>query len=239
MISSIYSKTLPGNHIMLKSITIAIILFFTLSSFAYCQNIPGYTEAKQGNAAAQSNVGKYYLDHYQTEGNMTKAHYWLDLAIAQGNATAMRHKGLTYYWPRGAEQDNKKAIQWFKKSSALGDGTSAFLLSWIYRTGDGVEQNSTEAQKWLDLAIQNGDSEVWFNMAKLYYDDAEHDGIDQNFDLAFDWFSKAADQDHAAAQFALFRMYTFAEGRHQDRSGRTESRRFRQSSSGPTRLRPP
>lgn len=216
MISFIYSKILHGNHTMLKSITVASVFILTLSSFAYCQNIPEYTDAEQGNAAAQSSIGKYYLDHYQTEGNLQKAHHWLDLAIAQGNASAMRHKGLTYYWPRGVEQDNKKAIQWFKKSSALGDGTSAFLLSWIYRTGEGVEKNSTEAQKRLDIAIQNGDSEVWFNVAKLYYDNAEHDGIDQNFDMAFDWFLKSADQGHAAAQFALSRMYTYAEGRHQD-----------------------
>ncbi len=134
----------------------------------------------------------------------------------QENGTAMRHKGLTHYWPEGAAQNIKEAIQYFKKSSALGDGTAAFILSWIYRNGEGVDKNTTEAQKWFDLAVQNGDPEVWFNIAKLYYDNAEHDGVERDFKQAFAWFLKAAKQDHATAQFALSRMYTFAEGRPQD-----------------------
>ena len=61
----------------------------------------------------------------------------------------------------------------------------------------------------LTRQAQNGDTEAQVDLAYEYYEQGNHA-------KAFEWFTKAANQGYADAQFNMGVMYEFGKGVHQD-----------------------
>jgi hypothetical protein len=77
-----------------------------------------------------------------------------------------------------------------------------------------ANQQKTALKIWSPLADQ-GNADAQFSMGVLYYSGGE---IEQNLELAVEWFRKAANQEHAGAQFNLGNEYKRGEVLAQDDS---------------------
>ena len=73
--------------------------------------------AERGDAQAQFELGKYYLE---VLCNYPKAFEWLKKSAEQGNAQGQYGLGMCYYDGPGVEQNNFEAIKWLKKSAEQG-----------------------------------------------------------------------------------------------------------------------
>ncbi|HCT5132665.1 TPA: sel1 repeat family protein [Aeromonas hydrophila] len=64
--------------------------------------------AKQGNAAAQNNLGWMYQHN---EGNIHEAHVWYRRSAEQGYSHAQNNIGAIYQNGLGVEQDDSEAVR--------------------------------------------------------------------------------------------------------------------------------
>ena len=91
--------------------------------------------AKQGNAAAQTQLGTMYetgirgvLQDYK------KAVYWYNKAANQGYAKAQYNLGVMYARGRGVLQDYKKAVYWYNKAANQGYAAALHVLRQLRQT---------------------------------------------------------------------------------------------------------
>ena len=80
--------------------------------------------AKQGNAAAQYNLGKMYEYGEGVFKDSRQAVRWYRKAAEQGYSTAQNHLGWMYQNGRGVPQNNAEALKWYRKA-AEGDYSAA------------------------------------------------------------------------------------------------------------------
>ena len=75
----------------------------------------------------------------------------------------------------------------------------------------GCEAGPSRAQL---KAAKQGNAEAQYNVGKIYADGATADGarVEQDFAKALKWYTQAADQGHALAQFYLGMMYERGDG---------------------------
>ena len=74
-----------------------------------------------------------------------------------------------------------------------------------------VQAQAPEISKVENLKIlaEQGDAEAQFNLGNIYY---TGEGVTQDYELAFEWYQKAAHQGHTKAQFNLGTMYYNGQG---------------------------
>jgi TPR repeat protein len=112
--------------------------------------------AKQGDAAAQYNLGVLYYNGEGVPQDYETAVYWFRKATEQGNAFAQYNLGLSYYMGHGVPQDYMAAIQLFQKAAEQGHARAQYDLGTMYYSGKGVPQNNIEAYAWLNIAADRG-----------------------------------------------------------------------------------
>ena len=108
------------------------------------------TQAVQGNAEAQNNLGKLYFLGQNVPQNTTTAREWFEKSAAQGNADAQSNLGFLY---EKAQGDYAKAREWYEKASAQRHAAALSNLGWMYANGQGVPQDYVRAYMWWSLAV--------------------------------------------------------------------------------------
>ncbi|MCH5292250.1 MAG: sel1 repeat family protein, partial [Treponema sp.] len=71
-----------------------------------------------------------------------------------------------------------------------------------------MEITRNNIQELIERA-ERGDAEAQNELGEMYYDG---EGVEQDYDKAFDWFLKSAEQGNASAQMRLGFMYWCGEG---------------------------
>jgi len=69
--------------------------------------------AEQGNALAQSILGRMYKKGYGVPKDFETAVKWFLLAAEQGNASAQYNLGVMYEYGEGVPLDDKTAMKWY------------------------------------------------------------------------------------------------------------------------------
>lgn len=135
--------------------------------------------------------------------------------------------GEKYYYGRGVKQDYKEAAKYFQRAGEQGDSNAQFRLSYMYEHGMGVEKNYTRALYWFRMfsaqgpkleqnrikerklkvlsLVSLGDPRGQCELGDIYSDQL-------NYPEAFKWYSKAAAQGYADAQYKLGRMFECGHG---------------------------
>ena len=171
------------------------------------------TQAAQGNAEAQVNLGVLYAKGggHGVPQDYAAARQWLEKAAAQGNADAQANLGVLYAkGGHGVPQDYAKARQWFEKAATQGNAQAQLGLGVVYDSGQGVPQDHIQAARWYQKAAAQGDADAQANLGMLYDFGAE--GVPQDHIQAARWYQKAAAQGNAAAQFFLGVLYEAGRG---------------------------
>lgn len=136
-----------------------------------------------------------------------------------------------------ANEWEEKAFPLYHFMAVDGEPSAQMLLGALYRYGEGVSKNPQKAIEWYVLAAESGDPQGCYDASDIYYDlgeytkafelclkAAKHElpdaqnrigmcylkndrGTHKNEKLAFDYFSKAAQQGHRAATHNLGNLY--------------------------------
>jgi TPR repeat protein len=73
--------------------------------------------AVAGNAAAQNEIGKLYLNGLGVSQDYAQSMAWFRKSAAQGNAPATNNVGLLFGKGWGVPADAKEAVSWYEKSA--------------------------------------------------------------------------------------------------------------------------
>jgi len=192
-----------------------------------------YTKAaEQGNADAQYELGVCYRDEEGVSMNYKTAIKWWKKAAEQKHAGAHSCLGSCYMEGSGVIKNVFKAAQWWKKAAKLGDSTAQSNLSLCYKRGIGVLLSLDKASYWkrkswetndedeydeenikrfdeYNLKAENGDAEAQYYLAKCY---EKGEGVKRNYEKAFYWFSKSAEQGYEYSVSAMGWMYKGGRG---------------------------
>ncbi|MBE0435163.1 MAG: sel1 repeat family protein [Methylomicrobium sp.] len=133
--------------------------------------------------------------------------HWLTQAAEQECAEAQYWLGYLYFYGLGIQQNKTLAADWFGKATAHHFAAAQYQLACCYYHGDGVEKNDRSAFFWANKAVEQTESffdsnpeqepdyslgmiEAYLLLSELY---ALGKGIEQNSELAYQWFIKAAE----------------------------------------------
>jgi len=110
------------------------------------------TQAAQGFAPAQNNLGMLYYNGGSVPMDYTKAREWFEKAAAQGDAGAQYNLGVLYDFGKGVPQNYEKARQWYETAAAQGHAFAQNNLGGLYEFGHGVTQDYVRAYMWYNVA---------------------------------------------------------------------------------------
>ncbi len=112
--------------------------------------------AKQGDAAAQTNLGHMYDNGQGVPRDDVQAVRWYLKAAEQGNVTAQFNLGVMYRNGEGVPQDLAQALKWYAMAAKQGDPFAQSTLGVMHRNGEGVPQNDVKAYMWYAIGDVNG-----------------------------------------------------------------------------------
>ena len=167
------------------------------------------TEARQGNAYAQSDLGIAYLSGKGVPRDYGQAAQWFRKAAEQGDDVAQYSLGLLYAKGQGVPQDYSQAARWYRKAAEQENAIAQFSLGNFYAAGLGVPQNDSQAVRWYRKAAEQGSIEAQFNLGLGY---AHGQGVPQDYGQAVRWYRKAAGQGDANALNNLGVLYANGQG---------------------------
>jgi len=135
-------------------------------------------------------------------------------AAEQGNAEAQYRLGLLYADGEGVAVDYTEAERWLRAAAGQGQADAMRALSTLHANGLGVVQDTAEARRWLLAAAEAGDAAAQCAAAAMFqfgHLDCERDAA-----AMVHWYTEAARQDHARAQFALGKLCATGDQMPQD-----------------------
>ena len=166
--------------------------------------IPSLTQSFSNASANYDAKAAYAKGDYETAHKL-----WLTLAGSDDDAAFAQYSlGLLYANGYGVAQSDSTARDWWQKSMRDIE-QSRVLLSILPDPSDPQYTYATLHEKWQPAAAA-GDADAQYKLAILY---STGIGVPQNDTKALVWFEKAANQNHAAAQYELGKFHEYKRGR--------------------------
>ncbi|MGD7036745.1 tetratricopeptide repeat protein [Methylotuvimicrobium buryatense] len=133
--------------------------------------------------------------------------HWLTKAAEQECAEAQYWLGYLYFYGLGIQQNKTLAVDWFSNAAANHFAAAQYQLACCYYHGEGLEKNDQNAFFWANKAVEQTESffdtdpeqkpdyslgiiDAYLLLSKLY---TLGNGVEQNSELAYQWFIKAAE----------------------------------------------
>jgi TPR repeat protein len=116
--------------------------------------------AKQGDAAAQFNLGVMYKNGKGIPQDYKTAVKWYTPAAEQGLVGAQFNLGQMYRLGQGVPQDYTTAAKWYKLAAEQGGADAQLNLGVMYLKGNGVPTDYVYAHMWWSIAASNGGKKV-------------------------------------------------------------------------------
>jgi TPR repeat protein/parvulin-like peptidyl-prolyl isomerase len=161
--------------------------------------------AQQGDAAAQSDLGRaYFFGLLGLATNPALAAELLRKSADQNHPKGQYRLGMLYLLGGGVEKNLAEAVELFRKAAALGNPEAQSKLGVLYLFGQGVQRDVGEALKWIRPAADKGIAEAQNNLGWMYL---QGEGLDKNSTEGARWFRKAAEQNFPEAQGNLAGCY--------------------------------
>ncbi|MDR2560171.1 MAG: hypothetical protein LBC63_00140 [Holophagales bacterium] len=193
-------------------------------------------------APEQIGVGPASRDVKEAAGWWQKVAEQCRRDAERGDADAQYKLAAMYKLGKGVPKDGEKANEWYKKAAKQyyqraerGDVDAQCRLAEMYDSdtfdfGRGVFRNMIWAEKWYTRAAEAGSAHAQFRLGKMYQrrgyakftlcrppkDAKSLQKVREAFAKAAEWYAKAADQGHVAAQRILGGLYFRGEFFQQD-----------------------
>jgi TPR repeat protein len=138
-----------------------------------------------------------------------------EAAAQKGNREAQHTLAFMYRDGKGTKRNDAKAIAWYRRAAEQGYAPAEYNLGLMYAQGEGAKADPATAQIWFRRAADHGSVEAQVKLAEIAV-------LEEKFEEAFLWFSKAADQDDADAAFNVGSLYYLGRGVAKDEAKATE-----------------
>lgn len=122
-------------------------------------------------------------------------------AAEKGLANAQSRLGYMYAEGLGVTQDSEKSEHWYRMAANQGDIDAMVSLGNIYY---GIRNDFNTAFHYYSDAADAGDADAQLSLAYMYL---RGEGVEQDYEKAFKWTEKSAEQGLAQAQNELGRAY--------------------------------
>ena len=145
---------------LLKKMMLAL-LALGIGQAVWADDVPDLQKtlqsARQGNAAAQFNLGLMYVKGQGgVRQDYAEAVKWYRQSAKQGFVLAQYNLGVMYGRGLGVRKDDTQAVKWYRQAAQQGFAQAQFNLGVMYAEGQGVRQNLKVAKEWLGKACNNG-----------------------------------------------------------------------------------
>jgi len=225
---------------MVKKILLGVLMFtlpfLVMANHDLTDDV--FEEAEQEKSpSAQYTLGLMYLQGREVTKNRKLALFWLKKSADQDYYLALHRLGNIYLGDGVTKADPEVAIKYITMAAQKGYSPAQYLLGTLYQTGQqGVAKDQTAALKWFKLAADQGHKTAKQMFAELSSEgendsstDAQaafdtgfrflkgRDGVSRDYRQAAEWFSKAAEQGHADAQYNLGELYNKGRGVKRDK----------------------
>jgi TPR repeat protein len=150
--------------------------------------------ADQGNAIAQTGLGKIYLDPSKgvvKSPDYTMAMKYFTMAAYQNEPESEYDLGFMYYTGMGVKQDYAGAVSWFTKSANQGNSAAASFLGTQYDNGLGVPQDNAKAILYFRLSAVQGNLQGLALLGEKYLSGS---GVKQDTERAYALLNISAGQ---------------------------------------------
>ena len=117
-------------------------------------------------------------------------------AAKKGDGWSQYLVGLEFSYPDDDKTpDYDSAAKWFKKSADDGYYAAMYELGYLYQQGHGVKESAKQAFKLFLEAAEDGELSIAMIMVGMYYGLGEDGVVEQDDEIAREWFQKAIDMD--------------------------------------------
>jgi len=162
----------------------------------------------QGFEKALSTMGYFLSEGLHMPQNKEKAVELYMKAAEKNDDDALLNLGVLYYLGDGVEQDTKKALEYFQKVDLVNNPIVGRYIANIYQTSANPEEQA-KVKPLYKQAAANGDLESFRSLAYLYQTGPE---AERNIEEAVKYYTYAASQSLATAQYALGTLYANGQG---------------------------
>ena len=128
--------------------------------------------AKEGNAAAQCNLGRCYSEGKGVEKDSIKAVEWYQKSADQGYAQGQNSLGLCYLNGDGVKKDVDKGIELITLAANQGYSRALNNLARAYILGEGVKNDVLKAEELLKKSVEQNDTIGLVMLGRLYLSDS-------------------------------------------------------------------
>jgi TPR repeat protein len=167
--------------------------------------------AEKNEPTAQFNVGFYYLcGRGSLPRNDQEAVRWFEKAAQQNQADAQHFMGYLLVTPPQQQPSSGKmteGMHWLRKAADQGLAVSQHTLAYLYASlAHNDKQKEKEAlQLYVKEAQQNFVPSL-VTLDNMYYHGVG--GVATDFQMALNWFRKAAEQNNAEGQYGIVSFWT-------------------------------
>ena len=200
------------------TLLIAFLLgIISATCFAQENDISKLTElAEQGDAKAQTELGKCYYNGKNVAKDYAEAFKWFQKAADNGYAEGQYRLGRMYNYGEGINKNKEIAVKLYRQAAQQGYPYAQKALGLCFEEGTGIDENQDSAKYWYDKAYpqiciiaESGDLEGEYHLGNCFYFEQ---GVPQNYEEAVKWYRKAAEHGHSYAQNDLGFCYHYGQG---------------------------
>lgn len=167
--------------------------------------------ADNGNVYAMFATAMCYKNGKGTQQNYANALKYFTAASQKGHIGAITQIAFLYQYGNGVKQDDNKMFKLHKKASKY-ISCSLCNLATCYKEGRGVKKNKKKAiQLLLDADFDDDGMSCINNDLGIAFENG--DGVEQDYDKAFDYFNKAIEGGNVYALYNIANMFLQGKGR--------------------------
>lgn len=153
--------------------------------------------AREGLPEAEYQMGLCLWNAWGTSLSWQQARQWLTSAADHGHPKAMLWLAKMHHYAIGGEQNTMQALTLYTAAAEAGDGCAAKTLGKVYHTGELGVVDEERSREWYarafeqlqQQAFEHDDTDAMVALADSYLDG---EGVDRNYELCFEWASRAA-----------------------------------------------
>ena len=174
--------------------------------------------ANQNYMDAQRCLVDLYEEGNIVSKNEEEAFKWNCRMAELGDISAQIKVG-DYYKKRGKSGDYEKAVEYYKRATDAGSLKAENKWGLMFLKGGVCESSASENERKVALkriihAAENGFDKAQYNLGNFYF--CGENGLNQNYQKAFEWYIKSAEQGNSYAQYDLGYMYYLGKGIQKD-----------------------
>jgi TPR repeat protein len=151
-------------------------------------------QADAGDPAAETILGRAYLNGHGVKASMKDAAKYFQLAADKNYPDALAALGELTQAGQGVPANLDQAVQLYRRAAEAGSVAGQYNLAFLYEQGTGVKQDEHEAAKWYEKAAEGGDPIAQYDIGQRYDLGV---GVATNRVQACKWLTLAAAQGQA------------------------------------------